>query len=766
VRVRGERIAVAGATVLAVPEVPPPGREPAWIRRATTDADGRFVLDDLPRGPRTLIILAPGFHRAEIPVPVSDSGDKPTELYVDRDIEAAHRTVVDADRDVQTPDPPRVVLSREEAATMPGSQGDPLRALTSLPGTARPPMGLGLLVLRGAAPWQSLTMVGEHPVPRAFHAVPFAAIMPNEAIDAVEYTPGNASARYGPLAGGVVGLQPRTPRTDAIHGHATVDLMGAGASLEGPIKKSSFFVAARRGWLDSVFRVAEAVAQSGTWGLPSLWDYQGWIVRRHGRARLEARLLGSGDRVLQRNTMRNPPPGVEKHRILYDFRSQFHRADLVFRYDDRRTSILVSPTLRLQQDSAEQTAFSEFRRREIAPGWRAEVDTRLSSAARLVVGTDGTITPYEGEVRFYGPSFVDGEGAWAVTNREAVAAVEASMGAYAITHFGRDRWRVSPGVRAQAFAFGDTAIGAMDPRANARFGLTDRVSLDLGVGRYSVPRVQSRSGSLGLIDDAASVISTTLILPRALVESFEPRIVTGNAPTALRLLDAKQASASFDVELPYDVDLRVGAFGRRWLDPGASGVEDGTLQVTSPQGDGWDLGGELLLRRRFTRRLYGWVAYTIMRNWETQYDRRNSHGLIVDDAPRRFAGSFDQRHNLVALASYRLPRDWRVGARFRLTSGSPYTPFIGVVDGEGALGPQTPITGETNAARFPVFHQLDIRVDKTWRRDRASIEAYVDVQNVYNRENVEAWVYHSDFRSRQGTFGLPIFPSLGVTVRW
>ena len=66
--------------------------------------------------------------------------------------------------------------------------------------------------------------------------------------------------------------------------------------------------------------------------------------------------------------------------------------------------------------------------------------------------------------------------------------------------------------------------------------------------------------------------------------------------------------------------------------------------------------------------------------------------------------------------------------------------------------------------RLPAFHQLDLRVDKRWILRRASVTAYLDVQNVYNRTNVEAYIYNYDFSSAAGGVGLPIFPSLGLRV--
>ena len=87
--------------------------------------------------------------------------------------------------------------------------------------------------------------------------------------------------------------------------------------------------------------------------------------------------------------------------------------------------------------------------------------------------------------------------------------------------------------------------------------------------------------------------------------------------------------------------------------------------------------------------------------------------------------------------------------------------MLGAVQYEGSY---LQITGLYNSARFPPFHQLDLRVDKRWILRRASVTAYLDVQNVYNRTNVEAYIYNYDFSSAAGGVGLPIFPSLGLRV--
>ena len=73
-----------------------------------------------------------------------------------------------------------------------------------------------------------------------------------------------------------------------------------------------------------------------------------------------------------------------------------------------------------------------------------------------------------------------------------------------------------------------------------------------------------------------------------------------------------------------------------------------------------------------------------------------------------------------------------------------------------------PVFEPVASSRVPDFHQLDLRVDKTWNFRRWTLSTFLDVQNVYNHANAEFTAYSFDYRQRGVTRGLPILPSLGV----
>ena len=68
----------------------------------------------------------------------------------------------------------------------------------------------------------------------------------------------------------------------------------------------------------------------------------------------------------------------------------------------------------------------------------------------------------------------------------------------------------------------------------------------------------------------------------------------------------------------------------------------------------------------------------------------------------------------------------------------------------------------TFGSRLPLFHQLDVRVDKVWTFPRWHLTAYLDIQNIYNYQAPEGQTYNYNFTQSAYVRGLPILPILGL----
>lgn len=769
-RTAGDRAPIAGARVMAVPAardakvgplspaefLDPSSAAPAWIRTAETDEEGRFTLKVLGASRVRLIVVAAGHARTEVIVDALDLPRRGLVVFAEPDEEAAYRTVVETPESSPVAQVKSTAMDAEEIRTAPGTQGDPLRALQNLPGVARSPGGLGVLVLRGASPNQSRVFLGGHPLPRAFHALAVASVVPAAAIDRLEFVPGNFGSRYGDTTGGIVVLHPAQLQREGTHGHARMDLVGVGAVASGPLGRGAYLVAAQRGWVDVVLRAVETIDPAQTFLLPRYYDYQAFFDYPVGhRGVLSARVLGAGDRV-QSRTQTFSSSGEDRE-IAFELGSQFHRADLSYRVQHPRWSFLLTPSVRFERNltRSPRSETASIRNDGIF-SLRAEGTRRLTQRAELTLGADVEVDRYRTRVTvgFTPTSSSELEAPSPQTRR--AQGLQTASGSYLTLKVRVGRWTLAPGLRASAFTIGQAAEAALDPRLSTHWAFAPRWKLSIGAGLYSQALIPQRSGDGDFIQRLTTDVAGAVRLPGS-IQSLEPRAGFAPVTDAIDVARAFQGSAAMSREVGEFWRFELGAWTRlRDNADGQSYALNGSVALATKT---WSTayGLEVLARRSLGPRLWGWLGYTL-----SAADTRILDPIGERTDQRVIPSTFDQRHNLVMLASYRLPQRWRVGGRFRLVTGSPFTDVVGSV----WAGPYSfsGVAGLTNESRFPLFHQLDLRVDKSWVLRRVEVGAYLDVQNVYNRVNPEAYIYDYDLRSRTNAIGLPIFPSLGLRI--
>ena len=76
--------------------------------------------------------------------------------------------------------------------------------LQNLPGVARAPFGLGLLIVRGANPTDTGVFIGGEPIPVLYHFLAGPSVFTANLIDKIDFYPGGFGVRYGRYIGGVV----------------------------------------------------------------------------------------------------------------------------------------------------------------------------------------------------------------------------------------------------------------------------------------------------------------------------------------------------------------------------------------------------------------------------------------------------------------------------------------------------------------------------------------------------------------------------------
>lgn len=745
---------LSGRILLAGGDAPLPGvlvritDSAGAVRAVTTDEQGQFSLEAMPAGSYLLEVRAEGFPPLDFREEVIP-GEATDVTYRLAAISDELEVVVEGER------PPREVtrrrLERREISRIPGTSGDALRSLQSLPGVARPPGLAGLLIVRGSAPADTETFVDGTDVPLIYHFGGLTSVIPTDMLERIDFYPGNFSVRYGRLQGGVVDVGLRSPRTECLndkgeltgkdncfHGMGQIDFIDTRIMLEGPIAGDwKFAIAGRRSWVDMFLRPVLESSGSTVTNAPVYYDYQAVIERDLGPDdKLSFRFYGSDDRF--ETIITNPAASDPGFGGNLRFGTSFTRVQGLYK---KRLSKVVDLDAMLSVGT-QSIDFGlggniEFLLDSIPIAMRSEFGFQLHKTARLNVGLDFRAGPFDIYVRAPPPGR-SGEAAPGPLATQVPLEQQTSGSTFRPGWYADLEWqplrrlRLVPGIRIDGAI--DTRDIDVSPRVNVRYTLVER-------------------GQLGPSDVHETVLKGgfgKFSQPPAFQETDEVFGTPGLASN-----DSYHYSLGVEQRLTKQVRLSVEGFFKDFQNSVSRGPNaEGTFTYNN-QGSGRVIGLETLLKYDPDDRFFGWVAYTL-----SESIRQNCPTCPA------YLFQFDQTHNLVVLGSYRLGRGWEIGARFRIVSGPLTTPveqppaLSAIFSGDA--GSYVPIEGDPYSVRLPLFHQADVRIDKHWVFKNFRLTTYLDVQNVYNNMAAEDFVYNFDFSQSAYQTGLPILPSIGT----
>ncbi|MFO0659914.1 MAG: TonB family protein [Polyangiaceae bacterium] len=687
-------------------------------QQTTTDSNGGFVFEKLMPGRYHVVVRAQGFYPVESDEEV-EAGQSTDLLLRAKLVSTAPEVVVQGERPSR--EMTRRTLERRELSRIPGTNGDALRALQNMPGVARPPAIRGVLIVRGSAPQDTSIYIDGTPVPIVYHFGGLSSVVPTEAVERIDFYPGAFGARFGRATASIVDVGLRESRNDhRYHAMGQLDMIDTRFLAEGPVpglNRWNFVIAGRRSWVD-VWLGPILERRGGATAAPVYYDYQAFVeTKPSATSRLRIGYFGSDDRLAlfsagNRGSL-STHTGFGRAQILYENRlspSISTRAVVAYGYDT--------------QDFTAETIYNQTTALPFST--RAEVSWSPVDWYTLHLGQD---TVYKStDVHIQTPS-TQGRGGG---NQRGPAGSTALLRESDTIH------AFSPGVYSE-----------IDIKPIKRLRLVGGVRLDL-TGETSTwdssPRL---SGRYTLVSGFPStVIKAGWGIYHQAPSARETSEVFGT--TGLKTTRAIHYVAGFEQDLTYQINLSLEGFYKD-LDRLVvrSAAADGSHRYDNT-GVGHVIGAELLLRYKPDSRFFGWVAYTLSRS--VRRDSANDPEVLFQ---------YDQPHILTILGSYKLGRGWELGARFRYTSGSLYTPCLrGVYD--ATSGAYVCVAGTSYSARMPAFHQLDVRVDKTWTFQSWQLGVYLDLLNTYNRANPEAVVYNYNYSQKDYQSGLPIIPSLGV----
>jgi hypothetical protein len=605
----------------------------------------------------------------------------------------------------ERPEPSRTAtLSRAEVREIPGTFGDPFRAVETLPGVTPIVSGLPFFFVRGAPPGNVGYFLDGVRVPLLFHVGAGPSVVNPGLMDRVDLYPASYPARFGRFAGGIVAGETLEPSSE-LRGEFNLRLFDAGGLVEAPFAdgRATVLLGGRYSY------TALALSALSPETVLAYWDYQGRATYAlTARDRIGVFAFGSYDFVGER--------GATEQLTL--FGTEFHRVDV--RYDRKLDAGRLRTAFTLGLDTSRLQAQNRSTRDRHAAA-RTEYESELSRDVRVRFGTDFVMDEYD---IVLGQRDLSPSAARAARYYPSRVDVAGGVRGDVVLALG-PRYEVTPGIRVDAYGSDGKVALAIEPRLGWRVGLNARSSL---------------LGSAGIAHQAPSFVvpvpgfqpgGLAGGLQRALQHSLGVELNLGSGTTATASvfqnaffsmsdpLGATEPTLSGCAPGAYPTDTLGGDSGARLDLPPYCGprFEPGTLGPDRSGGGGQAAdsragrrvanafevrtlgsayGFEFYLKRRLTQRIGGFLSYTLSRSTRS-YERR------------RYVASFDRTHVANGAVAYDLGRAWRAGTRLVFYTGLPK-----IAD------PRDP-----EDTRLPPFFRVDLRLEKRWQLGRKTHLSFV-----------------------------------------
>lgn len=686
--------------------------------RAITDETGTFVLPELAAGTYHIAVDAldhASFAQDEAVVAGEEASVTyrlaPVTTVTDAGSFGATATIEAPTREIT-----RRSIEAAEMTKMAGTRGDALRGIELLPGIARPPGPIGMIIVRGSAPTDSQVFLDGEPVQQLYHFGGVTSFISGSMLQRIDLYPGNFSTRYGRKIGGIVETELRDPKTDRIHAEADINMIDAFAHFEGPFSKTtSFALAVRRSYVDSWIRPALDAMDVGIAAVPVYYDWQAIAAYKptpNDRFRLIAYANSDDLRVVIAN-----PSGVPTSRDRVGLANSMLRLrgdwkhtwpgveqSLSLGVGTRKYKANLGPDIGIDGDVLDVLGRAD---------WKAGLGDRIE----LRWGLD--VQNVRSDIVYDAPEIRQMEG-----NPDKFAPPEQVNRTHykGVGHFFRPAAYVETAVKPlsdltvttglRVDRFEEISEWAVDPRGTVKY-THGKTTFKGGIGRFSQPPEEG--------------------------EALE-----GLGNPNLEAEHAIHYGLGVDHQLDAHVSLGVEGYYKDLQNMIAStptGMRDNS-------GIGRVYGLELSGRWTPGGAFSGFLSYTLSRS-----ERDDGAGWRPFD--------YDQTHIFSVAGSYKLGRGWELGSAFRLVTGNPETPVIGSVF-DADVDTYRPLYGAVNSARAPMFHRLDVRVEKQFELVGHRFAGYLDLQNAYNHKNSEGTAYNFDYSQRADTPGMPVLPSLGL----
>ena len=159
-------------------------------------------------------------------------------------------------------------------------------------------------------------------------------------------------------------------------------------------------------------------------------------------------------------------------------------------------------------------------------------------------------------------------------------------------------------------------------------------------------------------------------------------------------------------------------------------ISDESLADIVTPANGYAYGFEIF-GQKMSGKLSGWVAYTYSIS-------RKIMNSIYADGEQEYYTNWDRTHAFSVLGNYQINKKWETNWRLALQSGQAYTPILGYYVQKFPESPEEifrTIPGSRNSERYKPYSRLDIGAVYHGKIGKTNVDFFFQIINTFNRSN-------------------------------
>ncbi len=623
-----------------------------------------------------------------------------------------------------------ITIQTEKLVKLPGTLGDPIQAVFSLPGVVQVSDDDRSPAVRGSSPSDNDFLVDYLPAGYLFHD--FGNSIFNEnLIKDFGLNAAGFGARYGNATGAVFDVTLRDPRNQPLVTTLDLSFLRAGVLLEGAATENqSFYFSYREGLINYFLDKDELEEEDDikVHNMPQARDYQGKYLWELDNSRLSFSITGAQDKASADFGKKSEAvlldPGMEGRAVLDEL---FHSQSLLWEKSTKKTHSKLALG-HLLETTNDKIGVNEFIETDFSR-WilKGEQGFAIGENHYFTMGADLQNRKYDYEFKLrltpcsdFTPDCEHTKGKLTYDKRKQ------TINTY--DAFLEDRWAITDTIELTTgvhIASDDyLKEDFVEPRVSVAWQLSPSWTLSSSVGKYhQLPEVDE-------------------ILPTIGNPELRPPVATHYV---VGINNTLNNGWSWKADVYY-----------KDIDDLSIDTEDEALQyINGVEGSAYGL--ELMINKNLTDRWYGWASLSLSKS-----DRTNKQTGKATDS------FYDVPIVANIVFNYQINQLWNAGFRWNLRSGSLYTPIIGNRENPDFPGFYLPVYGELNSKRDKAYHRLDFRIERKFNNNTIDGSFFIDIINLYNRKNSYGVEYEPIANSREFKLnreeGFGTFPSIGVKL--